>query len=75
MRLFVPEEFSLGTILELVVRFCGYSKALDAVAEVIWCKKSEEKTNYYEMGLKFIDIDFSKFTEFLLDCAAKEKKE
>lgn len=66
IKLTIPEKLSPGTELELVMRLPGGEKALDASAEVVWCKSSQNKSGCYDAGIKFSEIDFPKLTGLLL---------
>lgn len=69
IRLFILESLNTGTILELVVKFPEYNETLSAAVEVIWSRKSEEKPGYYDTGIKFLEIDVTRFAGFLINCS------
>jgi len=63
IKLIAPELLVSGVILELVMKFPGCKETLSASAKVVWSRKSEDKPDYYDTGVKFVEIDFSKFAD------------
>jgi len=59
IRLIVAQGIAAGTVLELVMRVQGNNEACKATGEVAWLKGSEDKTGCYEVGIKFIEIDYA----------------
>lgn len=61
IRLIAPELLAAGVILDLTMKFPGCNEALNAAAQVVWSRKSDDEPDYYDAGVKFVEIDFSKF--------------
>jgi len=61
IKLIVSEPLASGVILELAMKFPGCNETLSASAKVVWSRKSEDKPDFYDTGVKFVEIDFSKF--------------
>ena len=59
LRLPVLHKFSPGTHIELEITVQGLSRAVVAVAEVIWCRERKDIRFPYEAGMRFIKIDSS----------------
>jgi len=65
IKLIVPEPLVTGATLELAMKFPGCNEVLNVDAEVVWSRKSGDKPGYYDTGVKFVEIDFSKFAGLL----------
>lgn len=66
IELLIQEELACGAILNMVLRAPGYAKTCAAAGEVIWCKEIEDKSGYYDAGIKFSEINLAEFTDFLI---------
>lgn len=72
IRLFIQEELRAGTLLDLAIKVPGYDETCEATGEVIWNKKIEAEASYYITGIKFIEIDLSKFAAIIAHCRSAE---
>lgn len=77
IRLFIQEELGAGTLLDLAIKVPGYDETCEATGEVIWNKKIEGSRAglnlpYYITGIKFIEIDLSKFAAIIAHCRSAE---
>ena len=70
IRLVAPEDLTPGTILELTMKVKGDDETCKAVGEVVWDKPSEDKPGYYEIGIKFTEIDHSELASMLIRAGA-----
>ena len=47
------------------MKFPGCNETPSASAQVVWSRKSEDKPDYYDTGVKFVEIDFLNSPIFL----------
>jgi len=79
IRLLAPEEFPVGTKLDLVIKksspyqgeagrgMSPDNKNTCAVpGEVVWVRKSESKTGYYDAGVKFSEININQLSGLMM---------
>ena len=67
IMLTVREYIAPGAILELIMKVKGNNKTCRAAGEVAWNKAVEEKPGYYEIGIDFLEIDYSELTAILIN--------
>lgn len=66
MRILSQRNIAVGTTLDMVIKAPEHNKTCKATGIVIWNRQAVGKTGYYDIGIEFEDIDFSKLTEFLI---------
>lgn len=53
----LSEPLPLSTQIQLYINFPQVSQPVPCLAKVVWVKKIREKTNLYEAGLQFLEIE------------------
>ncbi len=62
IKLLMDEELATGTRLDLTVKNINHNKACLVKAEVVWVQASDEKEGYFDVGLKFIEININELS-------------
>ena len=66
IRLLAPDEFSLGTKLDLVIKSPDNKNTCAVPGEVVWVRKSESKAGHYEAGIKFSEININQLSGLMM---------
>lgn len=75
LKLLVRENLAPGTELELVMKAPAPPGAgCRATGKVVWIKKAEEGPDYYDVGVRFLEMDFSRLAEFMAHCEKAMQK-
>lgn len=69
IKILSSQKASLGAFLDLTIKFPCSKEVCAAVGEVIWLRQARENAEYYNMGIKFKDIDLSCLTNLLVHCS------
>ncbi len=62
MRLVARDNLACGTILELTIKTPSVNNACKAYADVVWSREIADKPGYFEVGVKFKEINLSELT-------------
>lgn len=74
LKLVVRENLAPGTELELVMKSPGDVEACPATGKVIWIKKAKEGLDYYDAGVRFLEIGLTRLAEFMAHCEKAMQK-
>ncbi|HBU08546.1 MAG TPA: hypothetical protein DEA99_05005 [Candidatus Omnitrophica bacterium] len=66
IRLLAPEELSVGTKLDLVIKSQDNKNTCVVPGEVVWARKSESKAGHYEAGVKFSEININQLSGLMM---------
>ena len=62
IKFLIDEELTAGTRLDLALKNAERNKTCLVQAEVVWVKSSDEKEGYFDVGLKFIEININELS-------------